>query len=319
MQREVIVRPNGKEDTITSVFDNIRLHLPTPLHIYDALDDVFDVQDKDLEGGIVQGHISIEARPPVLGMQVERGAWDAIKQRSYKIEHHLQLDDVIYLDRYMHSKDPQLEAMKQQKWQWRKERAALEAERATLIGPYNGMDAPTTITETAYLVTTLKDCAEDNDSEAPSIDNKLAPLLQQKAAELDHSLAKANRGLEELSRKMKAQFSQLKSAPYRLYALCMHRGNPGFGHYWVYIHDFANGIWRKYNDERVEIVDDPDMEIFQPSKESSPIPTPHYIIYVRDEIKNRIVEPLCRSPTQPQLNGEIEMKDADADGDLLLL
>ncbi|KAL9094849.1 MAG: hypothetical protein Q9165_002798 [Trypethelium subeluteriae] len=313
-QKDVIVRPNGKEDTITSVFDNIRLHLPTSLHIYDALDDVFDIQDKELDGGIVQGHTAIESRPPVLGMQVERGGWDDTKKQSYKIENHLQLEDVIYLDRYMDSDDAQLNRMKQQKWQWRKERAALQAERATLVGPHNGMDAPTTISEAARFITSLKSVAEKENSEAPSIDDDLAPSLQQKATELEDLLAQTTQNLEELSRKMNTQFLRWQKAPYRLYALCMHRGNPGFGHYWVYIHDFANGIWRKYNDERVEKVNDPDVEIFQPSKESSPIPTPHYVIYIRDDIKDLIVEPVCRSPTSTRPDREVEMKDAEVNG-----
>ncbi|KAL9067155.1 MAG: hypothetical protein Q9157_006897 [Trypethelium eluteriae] len=309
-QKDVIVRADGKEDTITSIFDNIRLHLPTSLHIYDALDDVFDIQDKELDGGIVQGHTAIESRPPVLGMQVERGGWDDTKKQSYKIENHLQLEDIIYLDRYMDSDDPQLNRMKQQKWQWRKERAALQAERAILVGPHKGMDAPTTIGEAARFITSLEGVAKNENSGAPSIDDDLAPSLQRKAAELEHLLAQTTQNLEKLSRKMNSQFSKYQSAPYRLYALCMHRGNPGFGHYWVYIHDFANGIWRKYNDERVEKVNDPGVEIFQPSKESSPIPTPHYVIYIRDDIKELVVEPVCRDPTQTRRRGEVEMKDA---------
>ena len=309
MQRDVIIRPNGKEDTAVSIFDNIRLHLPSPLHIYEALDNVFDVQNKDLDGGTVQGHISIEARPPVLGLQIQRGGWDATKQDSYKIEHHLQLEEVIYLDRYLFTDDPRLKEMKQQKWQWKKEKAALEAERAALAGPYDGMDAPTMISETARYITHLQAIKEEEeeDLEAPSIKENLPTSLKQKAAELDHALAKITQKLEELSRKMEAQFAGFKSVPYRLYALCIHKGGMGFGHYWLYIHDFANGIWRKYNDDKIDIIDNPKITIFQEPTGSRP-PTPNYVIYIQDDIKEKIVEPLCRHPNSVA-SEEIEMKD----------
>ncbi|KAI9666197.1 MAG: ubiquitin-specific protease ubp2 [Bathelium mastoideum] len=314
IQKDVIIRPNGQEDTQTNLFDVIRLHLPAPMHIYEALDDAFDIQDKQLDGGIVQGYTSISACPPVLGIQIERGIWDAVNQRSSKVEHHLQLDDLIYLDRYMetaHHDD--LFALKQQKWQLRTEQAALEAERAALVGPFGDLDGPTTVDDAAKFITCLEDAVEDEDSDSTLEGDGAPSLLRAKSAELNLAMYNKKQEIEKLREHINASFAHLHEHSYRLYALCMHRGNPGFGHYWVYIHDFINGVWRKYNDDKVEVVDFPEIEIFQPSEEKSPIPTPHYIMYVREDRKELVGEPLCRRPLAGEKDADVEMETMNED------
>src|SRR5438105_3829259 len=89
-----------------------------------------------------------------------------------------------------------------------------------------------------------------------------------------------------------SQFIDYKRLAYRLYAVFMHQGSAEFGHYYIYIFDFKKNLWRKYNDNEVTEVQNP-AEIFENSGRPSP-PTPYFLVYVNDSMKERLVEPVCR-------------------------
>ena len=72
----------------------------------------------------------------------------------------------------------------------------------------------------------------------------------------------------------------------------MHRGTTNAGHYWIYIFDFEKDCWRSYNDERVTLVKDK-REIFDPPSGDRPA-TPYFLVYVQDDIKQALVDPVCR-------------------------
>ena len=90
----------------------------------------------------------------------------------------------------------------------------------------------------------------------------------------------------------------MREHPYRLQAAFFHRGTEGSGHYWVYIYDFRKQIWRKYNDGYVTEVQDTS-EIFRAPTAAelhtwSGPPNPYFLVYVRDDVKEGLVESVCR-------------------------
>ena len=91
---------------------------------------------------------------------------------------------------------------------------------------------------------------------------------------------------------MVSQFNDLRQFPYRLSAVFIHRGSTNAGHYWIYIYDFTAKVWRKYNDEKVTLVTDV-REIFDAPRGQRP-PTPYFLVYVRDDRKEILVNPICR-------------------------
>ena len=91
---------------------------------------------------------------------------------------------------------------------------------------------------------------------------------------------------------MQSQFNDLLSIPYRLHAVFIHRGYVNSGHYWIYIYDFSKKIWRKYNDGYVTEVKDV-REIFERDSESRPS-TPYFLVYIQDNLKDELVDPVCR-------------------------
>lgn len=89
----------------------------------------------------------------------------------------------------------------------------------------------------------------------------------------------------------------------------IHVGSHNTGHYWIYIYDFVAKLWRKYNDEKVTEVEDI-REIFEAPGTSRP-PTPYYLVYVKDEMKEQLVDPVCRSVTEPphEEHADVTMQD----------
>lgn len=58
-------------------------------------------------------------------------------------------------------------------------------------------------------------------------------------------------------------------------------------------------MWRKYNDESVSEVTDIS-QIFDQDPSDRP-PTPYFLVYVKDELKDQLVDPVCRDvPPLPQ-------------------
>lgn len=89
-----------------------------------------------------------------------------------------------------------------------------------------------------------------------------------------------------------SQFVDFKHLAYRLFAVFVHSGTVSFGHYYIYIYDFKQDIWRKYNDEYVTEVQNLD-EIFKSQDRQNP-PTPYFLVYVNDTMKDRLASPVCR-------------------------
>ena len=51
-------------------------------------------------------------------------------------------------------------------------------------------------------------------------------------------------------------------------------------------------MWRKYNDEAVSAVTDIS-QIFDQDPSDRP-PTPYFLVYVKDELRDQLVDPVCR-------------------------
>lgn len=106
------------------------------------------------------------------------------------------------------------------------------------------------------------------------------------------SSAAVDQDIQNIQAMLSNQFSDSTKLPYRLYAVFVHHGSVSFGHYWIYIHDFRNDVWRKYNDEYVTEVQNLD-EIFKNSDTKNP-PTPYFLVYINDTMRDRLVDPVCR-------------------------
>ena len=113
--------------------------------------------------------------------------------------------------------------------------------------------------------------------------------------------------MKTLNTNINSQFNDLRSVPYRLHSVFIHRGYVSSGHYWIFIYDFARKIWRNYNDGYVTEVKDA-RDIFERDSETRPS-TPYFLVYIKDEIKSSLVESVCRDIKESPKDQDAEMVD----------
>ena len=86
---------------------------------------LMNVQDVEVCGDVEPQYASIGRSLPILQVHVQRVQFDPIKKSSFKSNNHLELEETIYMDRYMESDDPDLLERRQECWQWKKQQATL--------------------------------------------------------------------------------------------------------------------------------------------------------------------------------------------------
>jgi ubiquitin carboxyl-terminal hydrolase 25 len=281
--------------------------------IYEALDVVFDEQIVEIDNANATQFASINSLPPIVQIQIQRTAFDPATQQASKNQNRIVFDETIYLDRYM--EDEKVLQRRRDAWMWKNRIRLLESRKKSL-GMTN-VNVPVTgaLHATKDFIQTLDDEAVND----ISINPDLAGVLEQRAAEVSNEFTAISKEISSLKAKLQEQFTDLRQHRYRLQAVFIHRGTNAYGHYWIYIYDFARDIWREYNDERVTIVED-STRIFGQSGTGGA--TPYYLVYVRDEDKDDIVDAVCReiteqSPTRaedmarPWNNGQVDDEAID--------
>lgn len=96
---------------------------------------------------------------------------------------------------------------------------------------------------------------------------------------------KADEDRIKVTRELAGIFTDMHDVAYRLHAVICHGGGYGSGHYWVWIYDFEKDLWRKYNDETVEVHTD-NTKVLTDLNASG---HPYYVAYVRADDVSRLV------------------------------
>ena len=296
---------------------NILLNIPhAPTDIYSALDEVFDLQVIDHGGKKVRQYKTIANLPPILQINIPRNTYDPVLKRGVKVEFKMHLEDTLYMDRYVDKPGSDIMELRQQCWDWRKRLQAMEAEKQVL----SGMSLPVKNGSTAFTATsdylervngTINQQLMEVGLSSVDIDSSLSDTLKGDAAVMETRLEGIEGRMAELASRIANQFSGHTQLGYRLQAVFFHRGGYGHGHYWTYIHDFQNDVWRIYNDEKVELFtnlsDIFDAETWQQG-------TPTYAVYVRDVVKEQYTEAVaraCQPAPVPQPVDEVMQEDKD--------
>lgn len=103
-----------------------------PRDIYAALDGAYDVQEVEVGGALEPQYTTISQLPPVLQVHVQRAQFDPEKKSSFKSDHHLELKETIYMDRYMDTRDEDLMHRRLECWEWKKDLVRLRARKIEL-------------------------------------------------------------------------------------------------------------------------------------------------------------------------------------------
>ncbi|KAF1956591.1 cysteine proteinase, partial [Byssothecium circinans] len=291
--------------------------------LYAALDTEFALDEA--EPGVIKYEF-IQQSPPVQIIQVRRAQW--VEGTNFRDESYVALDKVIYMDRYKDSTKSlsreQLHDLREQKWQLQIKLRELEKRRRILKETEfkvkdDHLSLPTVLEQTAAVVESLANEAAASDAEAmETIEaqaNELSNQLRQRAQELHPQIEEVERQMSQLEDEIDNVFAHCKDHPYRLHSIFMHSGNAASGHYWIYIYDFQNNTWRKYNDEYVDECKEEDI---LKRIEGTNVGVSTGIVYVREDLAEEYTEAVCRHLPYGA-NGEAEdteMKDLSDYGDI---
>ncbi len=124
-----------KEPPVTLPFLNIITRVfQRPTDVYAAVDNEFDLQDA--QNG-AKTYTSITGLPPVLSIALDRVSWNNETKRQEKLNHHVDVPETIYMDRYLESPpESDLTRRRQQTWEIKKELSSLTTRRDELEEKY---------------------------------------------------------------------------------------------------------------------------------------------------------------------------------------
>ncbi|EFQ97440.1 ubiquitin carboxyl-terminal hydrolase 2 [Nannizzia gypsea CBS 118893] len=268
--------------------------------IYSAIDGAFDRQKVHVDGADAEQYGAISKIPPVLQVQVQRVQFDQVKKSSFKSTHHLELKETIYMDRYMDVPEHDnmgLYKRRREKWAWIDELSGLKVRREELLNSEESLpDLFQDARDKVKDLISMKDDPEMAD-DALDIDEGVMTQLSNLEIMTRKELVRIDSRMEQLTHLIDNQFADMKSLPYHLYAVFIHHGSVEFGHYYIYIFDFEKQIWRKYNDSEVTEVHST-AEIFSDRNMKNP-PTPYFLVYLNDGLKERLAKPVCRHVEEP--------------------
>jgi ubiquitin carboxyl-terminal hydrolase 25/28 len=180
----------------------------------------------------------------------------------------------------------------------------LQTELKALKHSVVDLDGPSAVAQTAEYLISLDEVNRELNLagiEPVAADGDITGVLISEAEEQAARVSELERDITTLEKKLKAQFEDLKNFKYRLAAVFIHRGSSAYGHYWIYIRDFSNNTWRKYNDETVEQWTDLSTIYEAKTWEHG---TPTYAVYVAEDKLNHYIDPVCRDPEpEPEFSG----------------
>jgi ubiquitin carboxyl-terminal hydrolase 25/28 len=246
-----------------------------PRDIYEALDIVFDEQIVDIDNSTAAQYASISQLPPIIHIQT--------------------FPETIYLDRYMDSSDLDSTLMRRRRetWKWKAQLRVLEARQAAL----NTTIADVSVKDALIATREYVDKLQEEEIDGVLVDADLAESLEERTMEVTEEIDSITKEIAHLKQALNEQFTDMRQHEYKLQAVFIHRGEAGGGHYWVYIYDFENDIWREYNDEYVTEVRDR-RRIFE--HQGAMGGTPYYLAYVRSADRKELVEAVCREMPEVQ-------------------
>ncbi|KAI1613706.1 ubiquitin thiolesterase [Exophiala viscosa] len=296
-----------------------------PPDVYAAMDNEYDLQDAQ-DG--TKAYTSVARLPPVLTIALDRVAWNQEAKRQEKLNYHVDVPETIYMDRYLESaSDSDLMHRRQQTWEMKKELAALSVRRTFLEEKHGtSKDVPGLLEDAKLVLEYLAEVSSDSVSEDLSVNPTVVADLGVMAENARAELEGIKSRMDHLNQQIKEAFVDMRKHPYRLHAAFFHRGGAAGGHYWVYIFDHKKEVWRKYNDDRVSVVQNRNEIFGKPTQDQwGPPPNPYLLIYIQadriddlaETVKRDIVYPPPDAP--PPVPARNQMSEMPPKGDVEML
>jgi ubiquitin carboxyl-terminal hydrolase 25/28 len=291
-------------------------------NLYATLDDDFGLSEMD--SGITK-YEYIRTAAPVQIINLRRLQFDRAKGDQVYDRSHIGLEKTLYLDRYLGETKslPQPELLRLRQVQWEKQRQLRvlgERRDGLRRTEVQGLTLSDIVDEASTFIQQLGEkYDQQGDESLPTPPPELADSLADKSAHLKKDLEQIDAEMSQLEADIDGIFKNYHDQAYRLHAVFTHRGGTKGGHYWIYIYDFQNDLWRKYNDDHVTIATE--KEIFEQETAAGIPPASTGVVYIREDLINKITEAVKREPTSEVASGEnshaetqasdVQMQDVD--------
>ncbi|OMP84538.1 Ubiquitin carboxyl-terminal hydrolase 2 [Diplodia seriata] len=265
-----------------------------PKNIYEAIDDTLDkgaIEDSDN----AEKWTTILRAPPILKIDVKRLGFDKVKKQTIRSEHHLQLEETIYIDRYL--RDEATLQRRKQSWEKKAKLKCLRERRAELAATRVDVSLSDAVRAASDFIKDVE-ADESDQADEQQTNGIFGDDMAAKAEETRKEISSLDDNIATLEAEISSLFADMNSVPYKLHSLFIHRGGTGGGHYLVSIRDFKNGLWRNYNDETITEVTDVEKNIFGQGDTYSKIITT-CVVYVKADLKHGdhdLVEAVHREP-----------------------
>ena len=69
--------------------------------------------------------------------------------------------------------------------------------------------------------------------------------------------------------------------PYHLHGVCIHDGTAESGHYYSYIRDWSQGVWRQYNDHRINVVEE--QQVLEEAQGGGLTKSAYWLVYISEK------------------------------------
>ncbi|KAI0205975.1 hypothetical protein F4808DRAFT_187149 [Astrocystis sublimbata] len=285
--------------------------------LYAALDRYFGYELLSHDNGSLARYTTIRALPPIMHICIQRSDASGVKNMNPVI-----IPEELCLDRYMEGEaSSDLWNARRREWAIKERMKGLEPKKDETVE--NIFQTPGTRTSDHCIVNNPHDNENINDRVAIDLDSELwRDIRPRSKAQSDHvatpnpaetvflgsNAESDNSGisnlpralweagqhmdtaeadeLDELRNEAAGAFQNTCQQKYCLHAVICHVGGMKAGHYWVWIRDFKNQAWYKYNDSNV--TKDP-RHTKQVIDELNNGGDPYYVAYVRDELKDELV------------------------------
>jgi ubiquitin carboxyl-terminal hydrolase 25/28 len=286
-----------------------------PRDIYEGLDVALGLEPVTLNGGKIANRYSTATHlAPFLQIYFQKLEFNKTTLESSVIKHHVHLEDTLYMDRYMPNASPELLQLRQLSWELRDQRKKFKQELEEFGASKTGLNGPETLDTTWQFI---NDFGEELDETSALKENLKAETERRREA-----LEAVEKGIEDVEAKLYSipfdKFDTPENS-YKLFAVFVHRGPGGSrgGHYWIYIHDSTNDVWRRYEDREVRQVTDLD-EIFA-ARDPETQGAPNFVVYVRDDLKAEMIDALNRVQPESTSPADVEMTDLEVAGEFKMI
>lgn len=296
-----------------------------PCSLYDALGRNFNQQI--LEDSNLSRYTAIKTLPPVLHVLIQRS-----QSMGSKNGNPVVIPETLYLDRFMDAPHQSSEFKRRvEDWMLAERIDDLKSQLAKVKNDVSNIEfledyvvePSTQVLDAAGSETKEEDWDFDGPIEEdfllvshpiPVVEESHASTRPQTIRETQAAVQQMMESeLKQLEERLETHVESMKNIAYRLHAVICHRGHLTSGHYWVWIHDFQDNVWRWYNDADVKENKDT-ADVLNTLSTSG---EPYYLCYVRDEKKDEYVDVPKRQVSAPEV-ADTDLISLDQDGDVVV-